>query len=209
MREALFHVTVLSNLARAFDKYSLSYSKARIPESTFPDRFFLLRRDELGIGLRKASRLLERLSLAGDQLIVLETREGSEQLQPNERTGLGRFIPRPEICLSAVHGVEADGSLTRWELEVALARSLASPASHADALRGAAASLHLFPAHRAGVPGRLCLLLLRGVDLGGADARRAVSGGGGGSAGAGARPGRGACRHHRGWRAGAPAAARG
>jgi pyruvate-formate lyase-activating enzyme len=124
MEEALFHVTVLSNLARAFDKYSLSYSKARIPESTFPDRFFLLRRDELEIGVRKAGRLLERLSLAGDQLLVLETREAAEQLRPNERTGLGRFIPRPEIRLSAVHGVEADGSLTRWELEVALARSL-------------------------------------------------------------------------------------
>jgi pyruvate-formate lyase-activating enzyme len=124
MEEPLFHVTVLSNLARAFDKYSLSYSKARIPESTFPDRFFLLRREELGIGLHKAGRLLERLSLAGDRLIVLETRQPAEQLHPNERTGLGRFIPRPEIRLSAVHAVEPDGSLSQWELEVALARSL-------------------------------------------------------------------------------------
>ena len=101
MEETLFHVTVLSNLARAFDKYSLRYSKALIPESTFPDRFFLLRREELDIGVRKAARLLERLALEGDRLIVLETRVPSEQLLPNERTGLGRFISKPEIRLTA------------------------------------------------------------------------------------------------------------
>lgn len=124
MGETLFHITVLSNFARAFDKYSLSYSKARIPESSFPDRFFLLRPEELGIGIRKASGLLERLGLEGDRLIALETQVPSEQLLPNERTGLGRFVPRPEIRLSAVHAVEPEGSLTRWELETAFARSL-------------------------------------------------------------------------------------
>lgn len=124
MGEPLFHITVLSNFARAFDKYSLSYSKARIPESSFPDRFFLLRQEELGIGIRKARGLLERLGLEGDRLIALETQVPSEQLLPNERTGLGRFVPRPEIRLSAVHAVEPDGTLTRWELETAFARSL-------------------------------------------------------------------------------------
>ncbi|MDY7227225.1 radical SAM protein [Hyalangium rubrum] len=124
MGESLFHITVLSNLARAFDKYALSYSKARIPESTFPDRFFLLRREELDIGVRKAGKLLERLALPGDQLIALETQVPTEELMPNERTGLGRFVPRPEIRLTAVHGIEADGSLTAWDLEAALARSL-------------------------------------------------------------------------------------
>lgn len=124
MGETLFHITVLSNFARAFDKYALSYSKARIPESTFPDRFFLLRHEELGIGIRKARGLLERLGLEGDRLIALETHVPSEQLQPNERTGLGRFIHRPEIRLSAVHAVEPEGTLTRWEMETAFARSL-------------------------------------------------------------------------------------
>jgi hypothetical protein len=124
MEEPLFHVTILSNLARAFDKYSLRYSKALIPESTFPDRFFLLRREELDIGIRKATRLLERLALEGDRLIVLETHVPSEELLPNERTGLGRFISRPELRLTAVHALEPDGSLTRWELETAYACSL-------------------------------------------------------------------------------------
>jgi pyruvate-formate lyase-activating enzyme len=124
MEETLFHVTVLSNLARAFDKYSLRYSKARIPESTFPGRFFLLRREELGIGVSKARGLLERLGLAGDGLIVLETRVPSAELQPNERTGLGRFIPRDDIRLTAVHELDAEGSLTSLDLETAYARSL-------------------------------------------------------------------------------------
>ncbi|MFL5349537.1 MAG: radical SAM protein [Hyalangium sp.] len=124
MGEPLFHVTVLSNLARAFDKYSLRYSKAQIPESTFPDRFFLLRREELDVGVRKASRLLERLALPGDRLIVLETHVPSEQLLPNERTGLGRFISQASIRLTAVHALEPDGSLTRWDLETTYARSL-------------------------------------------------------------------------------------
>jgi hypothetical protein len=42
--ETLWHVTVLSNFARGYDKYARVYSKAGIAESTFPDRFFLLRR---------------------------------------------------------------------------------------------------------------------------------------------------------------------
>lgn len=49
-KKKLYHVTVLSNFARAFDKYSLCYAKAAIPESTYPDRFYLLERSELEIG---------------------------------------------------------------------------------------------------------------------------------------------------------------
>ena len=70
----LYHVTVLSNFARAYDKYTGLYSKARIPESTFRDRFFLVRREEIQIGVAKASRLLDRLQLEDDRLLVLETR---------------------------------------------------------------------------------------------------------------------------------------
>jgi hypothetical protein len=122
--ESLFHVTVLSNFARAFDKYSRRYSKTSIPESSFPDRFFLLRREELDIGIRKARGLLERLSLAGDRLIVLETQVPASRLLPNERTGLGRFIPEPAIRLTALHALEPDGSLSPWDAETAYACSL-------------------------------------------------------------------------------------
>ena len=87
VNEKFFHVTVLSNFARGFDKYSRGYSKARIPESTYPDRFFLLRRGELGIGIQKASHLLEKLGLAGNRLIVLETELDAALLQINTANG--------------------------------------------------------------------------------------------------------------------------
>jgi len=68
--ETLYYVTVLSNFARGYDKYSRVYDKAKIVESTFPDRFFLLSRHEIGIGIAKASALLCKTELTGDQLIA-------------------------------------------------------------------------------------------------------------------------------------------
>jgi hypothetical protein len=94
-----FHVTVLSNFARGFDKYSHGYSKARIPESTYPDRFFLLRRDELGIGVQKAAHLLDKIGLAGNRLIVLETELDAALLQINTVNGRGQFIRSNQITL--------------------------------------------------------------------------------------------------------------
>jgi molybdenum cofactor biosynthesis enzyme MoaA len=121
---ALYHVTVLSNFARAYDKYSGQYSKVRIPESTFPDRFFLLRREELDIGVAKASRLVDRLGLEGDRLIVLETRVADEELRANTRTGLGRYVERPHIRVTGVHALDPHGALQPWSVEDASARSL-------------------------------------------------------------------------------------
>jgi len=121
---AAYHVTVLSNFARAYDKYSGCYDKARIPESTFPDRFFLLERDEIGIGVAKSARLLARLALDGDRLIVLETRVASEELRANTTTGLGHYVERPFIRLTGVHALVADGGLQAWSVEDATARSL-------------------------------------------------------------------------------------
>jgi hypothetical protein len=68
-----YHVIVLSNFARGFDKYALAYGKAGIPESSYPDRFHLLTRDELAVGVDKAQRLLDRLAIPGDRLLALET----------------------------------------------------------------------------------------------------------------------------------------
>ena len=119
-----YHVTVLSNFARGYDKYSGTYSKARIPESTFPDRFFLLAPHDIDIGVAKASRLLARLGLAGNRLIVLETRVAGDELRANTGTGLGRYVERPHIQLTGVHALSADGTLARWSVEDAMARSL-------------------------------------------------------------------------------------
>ncbi len=101
-----FHVIVLSNFARGFDKYALAYGKAGIPESTYPDRFHLLTRAELGIGTAKAGRLLARLAVPGDRLLVLETAVDPDELRPNQVTGLGAELHRDRIRLSAVHELD-------------------------------------------------------------------------------------------------------
>lgn len=106
MKETFYHVTVLSNFARGFDKYSNSYCKARISESTFPDRFFLLRRNELSIGIEKAAPLIGKLDLKGNRLIVLETDVDALLLQRNRANGRGQFIDSDRIVLSRVHELE-------------------------------------------------------------------------------------------------------
>lgn len=121
--EELFHVTVLSNLSRAYDKYERSYDKRRIPESTFPDRFFLLRERELGIGIEKATRLLRNNDLPGDRLVVLHTRVRSGDLRSNARTGLGRFVERASVSLDGVSFVDHAGKLEPVLLEHAMALS--------------------------------------------------------------------------------------
>jgi len=105
-KETLYHVTVLSNFARGFDKYSSGYSKARIPESTYPDRFFLLRRSELHIGIQKTLRLLEKLALVGNRLIALETELDVAALYPNTTNGRGQFTPSNQITLSRLYEIE-------------------------------------------------------------------------------------------------------
>lgn len=113
-KEKLYHVTVLSNFARGFDKYSHRYSKAHIPESTYPDRFYLLRRDEIDIGVQKASRLLAKMKLAGNRLIVLETEVDGSQLHANTTTGRGLFIDSHQITLTRVHEIDDDQGPRQW-----------------------------------------------------------------------------------------------
>lgn len=105
----VFHITVLSNFARGYDKYRRVYSKAGVPESTFPDRFFVLRESELAIGVRKASALLEKLALPGNRLIALRAVLPDDGLLPNERNGLGRVWPHGELSLDGVCDVLPDG----------------------------------------------------------------------------------------------------
>ncbi|MER7050116.1 radical SAM protein [Streptomyces jumonjinensis] len=122
-----FHVIVLSNFARGFDKYAFAYGKAGIPESTFPDRFHLLTRAELGIGIGKAGRLLDRLAIPGDRLLVLETMVDPDKLVPNVSTGLGMELHEARIRLSAVHELDQVGdefALRPTTVEDAMAASL-------------------------------------------------------------------------------------
>jgi molybdenum cofactor biosynthesis enzyme MoaA len=122
--ETLYYVTVLSNLIRGYDKYARVFDKAGIPESTFPGRFFLLSRGEIGIGVAKARGLLEKHGLAGDRLVALETHAPAGELRPNLRTGLGRYVERGWVVVDAVHETDESGRLTPVGIEEACARSL-------------------------------------------------------------------------------------
>ncbi|MGW4895396.1 radical SAM protein [Kitasatospora sp. NPDC004240] len=127
-----FHVIVLSNFAKGFDKYAFAYGKAGIPESTYPDRFHLLTRTELGIGIDKARRLLTRLAIPGDRLLVLETAVDPAELAPNVSTGLGAELREARIRLSAVHELDQVGeefTLRPTTVEDAMAASLQLHAS--------------------------------------------------------------------------------
>lgn len=122
--ETLWHITVLSNFARGYDKYTRLYSKKAIPESSFPDRFFLLRESELAAGVSKASGLLERLGLNGNRLLALKTVVPVTDLHANTRTGIGRYVERGNITLEGTAWVDADCCLTQVCIEEVMALSL-------------------------------------------------------------------------------------
>ncbi|WP_339727400.1 radical SAM protein [uncultured Gimesia sp.] len=119
-----FHVTVLSNFARGYDKYSHEYSKARIPESKFSDKFHLLEIDQLNIGINKNNRLLAKLNLPENELLVLETEVDEDRLFVTEHTGLGHFIEGTSIRIQRVYLLNPDATLREISIEEAMARSL-------------------------------------------------------------------------------------
>jgi molybdenum cofactor biosynthesis enzyme MoaA len=124
-RETVYHVTTLSNFAKAFDKYSRDYNKGHIAQSTYPDQFFVLGRDELDIGFEKANRLLHKLGLSGDRLLVLCAQVDSRALHVNERTGKGRYLASPCLRIDHLYYVGPAGTLEPVIVEEAYAASLA------------------------------------------------------------------------------------
>lgn len=103
-----FHVTTLSNFVKGYDKYKRQYSKANIPESTYPAQFFVLKESELSIGITKAQKLKDRLNLPCDRLIVLKSRIPEEAVRRDHASGLGQYVPRNYIDLKSVHFFEND-----------------------------------------------------------------------------------------------------
>ncbi|RYG67635.1 radical SAM protein, partial [bacterium] len=124
-QETVYHVTVLSNFARGYDKYTRTFSKDGIPESRFPDRFYVLARHELGIGISKASGLLSKLDLPGNQLIAIETRIATADLKANTTTGLGRYVESNQLGIKGIYSVDVEtNELTHLPIEEVASRSL-------------------------------------------------------------------------------------
>ncbi len=115
---------MLSNFARAFDKYSRRYSKLLIPESTYPNEFYLLSESDLSIGVDKAQGLLEKLEIPGNEILILRTRVSHQDLHANLRTGLGEWIAQSWIRVDELLLRGSDGSRRSIEIEDAFARSI-------------------------------------------------------------------------------------
>lgn len=122
--EDVYYVTIVSNFSRAYDKYSGSFSKDGVPESTFPDRFYLLTKEELSIGIEKAKRLLEKTGIEGDQVLVVKTSAKSADLLPNQNTGLARYVRSNSIPVENLFAIGEHEEMIPVRLEDIYADSL-------------------------------------------------------------------------------------
>ena len=124
-REDVYYATGLSNFARAYDKYAGVYSKEGVPESTFPDKFFLLSETELPAGIDKAKRLLQKTALAGDRVLIIKTSAAASELLPNQDSGIARYISDNKIKIEdLLVQDETSGQLVSARLEDMFADSL-------------------------------------------------------------------------------------
>lgn len=117
-----YHVTLLSNFLLAFDKYSRTYNKERIAQSSYPGLFFLLDRDKIEIGIEKYTKLFKQLNQPNNKLIVIETRVPLSSLKSNDKTptGLGRYIESNQIYVDAVYYL-GDGKVVSARIEDVIA----------------------------------------------------------------------------------------
>lgn len=119
-----YYVTVLSNFARGYDKYQRRYTKDNIPESAFADKFFVLRADEVSIGIAKAEKLLKKLGLEGDGIIALKTHAPESSMRRDHASGLGQYMPQNHIDVDSVYHVDpVTHDLTPARIEDIMARS--------------------------------------------------------------------------------------
>jgi len=125
MTNRVYHVIVLSNLPRAYNKYKAHYCKQGIPESTYPDRFYVLPLADLYIGIDKATRLLSKLGLAGNRLLVLAGDVPRKSLKPNLRNGSGHYLESTYFPVSEVFFLNSDETLLPTTVEEAMAAALA------------------------------------------------------------------------------------
>jgi hypothetical protein len=100
----------------------MTYSKASIPESTYPGAFYMLREEEAWTpGLDKTRRLIAKLGKRNDRVLALRARLpiGQDGMRPNEVTGtnIGWRWPSARVRLSGVAWVDVTGALipTRHE----------------------------------------------------------------------------------------------
>lgn len=116
--QTMYHVTRCSNFARGFDKYSSTYDKGFIQESTFADRFYLLYLPELHVGVNKTAGSLYKdcsdggtSGVPGDFPIVLQTKT-KQGLHPSP-SGVAQYISGSSVVVERVGVVMSEPSAAR------------------------------------------------------------------------------------------------
>lgn len=107
--QTMYHVTRCSNFARGFDKYSRTYDKSFVQESTYPDQFYLLYLQELYVGVNKTAKSLFRdqdrsIDVSNiyreDYPIVLQTRT-KQRLRPSP-SGVAQYIQGSSVVVDKI-----------------------------------------------------------------------------------------------------------
>lgn len=102
------YITVMSNWLLGYDRYKKIYSKNLLEKSTYKDVFYLLKQDELQIGINKANNLINKINhengqiLSKNKIIKINTFVGEEEINKNTRNGLGWYINRNFINVESV-----------------------------------------------------------------------------------------------------------
>lgn len=97
------YITVLSNWLLGHDRYQRIYSKSAIRQSTYPQEFYLLKEDELHIGIAKAEKLLLKTGISGDKMLRIETPLKDTEVSKNTRNGLGWVYPDHKVPVSRLY----------------------------------------------------------------------------------------------------------
>lgn len=86
------HVTFLSNIIKGFDKYKLTFNKELLKKDNPNLKYneiYLLKEQDIQIGIDKYSKLLLKYGKKNDTLIILETELKEEEAHINDKTGTG------------------------------------------------------------------------------------------------------------------------
>lgn len=110
-----YHVTALRNFFHGYDKYSRVYSKANIAESRYPNWFFLLRDQELAIGIEKARRLHNKLGDASLPVVIIATTQAPTDIQANTvtGTGIGEYIDSDGVTVTQCYLLDPSTDINR------------------------------------------------------------------------------------------------
>lgn len=110
------YITVLSNWIIGYDRYQRIYSKSAITQSTYPNEFYVLRDDELSIGEAKAEKLRQKVAIAGNKMLRIETPLKDTEVSKNTRNGLGWVYPDHKIPVARLYLFE-DGQWVEKTVE--------------------------------------------------------------------------------------------